>query len=381
MSLLPSSLLISVGSGALPVLGSGSPVSISISEFLSLSPLVFQPGFVCVCRGVSLALCLSVSALLTSSPSPHLRLDRSVSCLSHGLCSSSLNPAGSRSLSPPARCGGRAGLSGAGRSGGRGPGGVRARGGGWGAFLRQSHPGGGGAGAAAARLPLGAFKGAGGSGEAAAAAVAAAERAGRGRGARRSESARAGGGSAPGPGQRTARSGAAQREPAARDMAKAGRAGEGERAPGGQGPRTRGGTRLARGGAGGPGEPRTQVGGGSGRVAAGSGEARPPERAEGAPRAPRPSCAPGHLVGHPVPLAMAPLAGTRAAAPLFSPAVGAHHPPEACPGMGTVGLSRGCHFIPRPPTQTRTRPLVLPLALSRTRHRSPYPLYPRPQLI
>lgn len=64
--------------------------------------------------------------------------------------------------------------------------------------------------------------------------MAAAERAGWGRGARRSESARAGGGSEPGaqPGKREEPGSSA--EPAARDMAKAGRAGEGGRAPEGR---------------------------------------------------------------------------------------------------------------------------------------------------
>lgn len=138
-----------------------------------------------------------------------------------------------------------------------------------------------------------------------------------------------------------------------------------------------GGTRAARGGAPGSGEPLAQVGGGSGRAAAGGSEAGTPARAEGALGASRPSCAPGHLVGHRVPLATAPLERTRAAASLHGPAVGALttlRRPWVDPAPGPKGLSRGCRSTPRAPSpQTRARPLVLPLALSRTRQS------PRPQ--
>lgn len=184
--------------------------------------------------------------------------------------------------------------------------------------------------------------------------MAAGERAGWGRGARRSESTRAGGGSEPGPSPGAARSRAAQPEPAARDMAKAGRAGEGGRAPGGQGRWLEGGTRSAPGGAAGPGEPLAQVGGGSGRAAVGGVEAGPPARAERVPRAPRPSCAHSHLVGHRVPLAVAPLERARAVAPLASQVVGALTAlwrPWADPGTETEGAVPRLPLHPTPPSQ------------------------------
>lgn len=130
VSLLPSPLLISAGSVTLPVPGS----VFLVSEFLSR--WWFSP------RTVSLAPCLSVSTPPT--PSSVWTAVSRVSAWSR----SSLHPAGSRSLSRPRAA--VAARAGAGRSGGCGPGGVRARGGGLGAFLRQSLPS-GGAGAAAAR--------------------------------------------------------------------------------------------------------------------------------------------------------------------------------------------------------------------------------------
>lgn len=99
-----------------------------------------------------------------------------------------------------------------------------------GAFLRQSLPGSAGG---PARPPLGAFKGAGGSGEAAAAAVAAAAASGAGaRGAALGVRSRSEAAGRPGPGWEPRGARAAPPEPAARAMAKAGRAGEGGRREG-----------------------------------------------------------------------------------------------------------------------------------------------------
>lgn len=103
-------------------------------------------------------------------------------------------------------------------------------------------------------------------------------------------------------------------EPAARDMAKAGRAGEGRAG----GPGWGSGRRVGGNGAGVGLAPLAQVGGGSGVAGAGGGAAGPPGAWRGP--GPRPSCAPGHLVGHRVPLAVAPLERARSAAPLSSPA-------------------------------------------------------------
>lgn len=110
-----------------------------------------------------------------------------------------------------------------------------------GAFFRQSLPGGvrgGGGGNGTARQPLGAFKGAGGRGEAAAVAAAAASGAGA-RGAARGVRSGPEAPRRPGPGRELQGARAAQREPAAQDMAKAGGAGESGRLEGRAGGRGR----------------------------------------------------------------------------------------------------------------------------------------------
>lgn len=194
--------------------------------------------------------------------------------------------------------------------------------------------------------------------------MAAAERAGWGRGARRSESTRAGGGSEPGaqPGNREEPGRSA--EPAARDMAKAGRAGEGGRGAGaggraGQG-RARGRDGAARGGQ------RIQVRRARRWAevpegAGGGGEARPPrvQQGLGAPRvlpvptvsswdtaspSPRRRCGP-------------------CPAGLWAPGPPSGDP--ANPGAGAEGPSRGRRSIPCSPL--RGAPHVPPLEISRTR--------------
>lgn len=200
--------------------------------------------------------------------------------------------------------------------------------------------------------------------------MAAAERAGWGRGARRSESTRAGGGSEPGAQPGTARSRAAQRSPPPGTWPRRAvqvRAGGRRRA----GPWLGGGTRAARGGAAGPGDPLAQVGVGS-RGRRGRRRGQTPARAEGARRArvlPVPTVTSWDTTS--------PSPRLRCKGPgLLRPVQpGCGRPyrlleDPASPGAGAERLSRGRRSTPCSPNQGA--PLVLPLAKSRTRQ-SPAP--------
>lgn len=143
------------------------------------------------------------------------------------------------------------------------------------------------------------------------------------------------------------------------------------------GPGPGGGTRASRGGAAGPGEPLTQVGGG-------------PGRAEGAVagldllRVERGLCAPPVLPAPPVTSrdTASPSPGPRRKGPGLRrpgpvPPLGALctlRRPRADPGSPTEGDVPWPPLRPTPPTQTGTRPLVLQLSPSRT----PQPPAPAP---
>lgn len=205
----------------------------------------------------------------------------------------------------------------------------------------------------AARPPLGAFKAAGGSGEAAAAAAEA-----RGAGARGAACGVRSGPEAarlPGPGRERRGARAAQPEPAARDMAQAGRAGEGGRREGRAGGRGEGPARREEG-------PRAQV-----SPRAGGRRFR-----EG--RAPRVLPAPRHLEERRR-RGWGRVCGARVRVRPPPPPPRPPRPPaRAAQGAGTSGAVRWPPLHPTPPAPARTRPPVLPLALNRTRR------CPRPQL-
>ncbi|XP_055435621.1 membrane-associated phosphatidylinositol transfer protein 3 [Bubalus kerabau] len=113
------------------------------------------------------------------------------------------------------------------------------------------------------------------------------------------------------------------------------------------------------------GEPPAQVGGGSGRVERAAARPAPWERGEGAPRAPRPSCAPGHLVGHRVP-SPPPLwkgLGPRRPCPARRRGTIATLPrPWADPGAGNEGEVPRLQLYPTPLAQPQRQPGRAPLS-------------------
>lgn len=124
------------------------------------------------------------------------------------------------------------------------------------------------------------------------------------------------------------------------------------------------------------------MGGGSRRAERAAARPAPWERGEGAPRAPRPSCAPGHLVGHRVP-SPPPLwkgLGPRRPCPARRRGTIATLPrPWADPGAGNEGEVPRLQLYPTPLAQPQRQPGRAPLSC-----RSRYPGRdnppPRPQL-